>query len=113
MRRESERLGDILEAIAAIERYTIRGKKAFNEDELIQVWIVHHLQVIGEAVNALPTELIARHQDIPWQDIIGFRNLVVHEYFRVSLNIVWEIARDELLPLKEKVELMLLEIESH
>jgi uncharacterized protein with HEPN domain len=111
MRRDSERLRDILEAIAAIERYTSRGKAAFNEDELIQVWIVHHLQVIGEAVNALSTELIVRHPDIPWQDIIGFRNLVVHEYFRVSLNIVWEIARDELSPLKEKIEIILREIE--
>jgi uncharacterized protein with HEPN domain len=111
MRREVERLRDILDAIAAIERYANRGKEAFEEDELIRVWIVYHLQVIGEAVNALPDGSLARYPDIPWRNIIDFRNLVVHEYFRVSLNIVWEIVVKELKPLKQTVETMLIDLE--
>jgi uncharacterized protein with HEPN domain len=57
MRRPDERLRDILEAIAAIERYTHQGKQAFDDQELIQIWVVHHLQIIGEAVDALPDAL--------------------------------------------------------
>ncbi len=111
MRREVERLGDILDAIAAIERYASRGKEAFEEDELIKVWIVYHLQVIGEAVNALPAGTLARYPDISWRNIVDFRNLVVHEYFRVSLNIVWEIVIKELEPLKQTIKIMLIDLE--
>lgn len=49
MRDPRERLRDILDAVARIERYTSRGREAFDKDELIQVWVVHHLQIIGEA----------------------------------------------------------------
>ena len=66
MRRESERLRDILEAIEAIERYACQGREAFDQQELIQVWIAHHLQVIGEAANALSNELIEQHPETPW-----------------------------------------------
>jgi len=86
MRREAERLQDILDAIAAIERYASLGRQAFDNQELIQIWIVHHLQIIGEATNALSSELTDRYsQPVPWAQIVAFRNLVVHEYFRVSL----------------------------
>lgn len=54
MRNPRERLRDVIEAIANVERYAVRGRKAFEEDELIQNWIVRHLQIIGEAVRALP-----------------------------------------------------------
>lgn len=111
MRRDSERLRDILEAIEAIERYAHQGKKAFDEQELIQVWVVHHLQVIGEAANALSNELIDRYSETPWAQIIAFRNLVVHEYFRVSLNLVWSIVQNNLPSLKSTVEIMLQELE--
>jgi len=60
MREPKERLRDILEAIAAIERYAARGRKAFEEDELVQNWMVRHLQIIGEAARALPDEVRAR-----------------------------------------------------
>jgi uncharacterized protein with HEPN domain len=59
VRREDERLQDILDAIAAVERYASQGKKAFEEQELIQVWIVHHFQIIGEAANALSPERLS------------------------------------------------------
>lgn len=66
MRREAERLQDILDAIVAIERYTIQGKQAFDEQELIQVWMVHHFQIIGEAANALSPERLSQYPSIPW-----------------------------------------------
>lgn len=92
MRREVEGLQDILDAITAIERYARRGRQAFDEQELIQIWIVHHLLIIGEATNALSGELTSRYPEVPWPQIVAFRIFVVHEYFRVSLNLVWAIA---------------------
>ncbi len=59
MRAPQERLRDILEAIAAIERHLQRGRSAFEEDELIQGWFVRNLQIIGEAARALPEEIRA------------------------------------------------------
>ena len=58
MRDDRERLRDILEAIERIEKYAARGRSVFDEDELIQTWVVHHLQIIGEAVRALAMKLL-------------------------------------------------------
>ena len=60
MRKERERLLDILEAIERIEKYAEEGKDAFEADELIQTWIVHHIAIIGEACRNLPNEFQAR-----------------------------------------------------
>ena len=57
MRDPKERLRDVLEAIASIERYAARDRQVFESDELIQNWFVRHLQIIGEAAYALPKEL--------------------------------------------------------
>lgn len=111
MRREAERLQDILEAIAGIERYTNQGWQAFEEQELIQVWVVHHLQIIGEAANALSPDLMNQYAEVPWAQIVAFRNIVVHEYFRVSLNLIWAIAQNNLPPLKVTVERILQDLE--
>jgi uncharacterized protein with HEPN domain len=107
MRRDPERLQDILDALASIERYVAQGRQAFDEQELIQVWIIHHLQIIGEAANALSTDLIDQYSEIPWAQIIAFRNIVVHEYFRISLDLVWAIVKNNLPRLKVTVEQML------
>jgi uncharacterized protein with HEPN domain len=107
MRRDPERLQDILDALASIERYVAQGRQAFDEQELIQVWIIHHLQIIGEATNALSTDLIDQYSEIPWAQIIAFRNIVVHEYFRISLDLVWAIVKNNLPRLKVTVEQML------
>jgi uncharacterized protein with HEPN domain len=111
MRRDNERLQDILEALAAIERYVGQGRQAFDEQELIQVWIVHHLQIIGEAANALSDDLIQQYSDIPWAQIVAFRNMVVHEYFRISLNLVWSIVENNLPALKIVVAQMVQNLE--
>lgn len=66
--------------------------------------------LIGEAVNALPTDLLELHSEIPWTRIVGFRNIVVHEYFRLDLNVVWAIVQHSLPPLREVVNRMLTEL---
>ena len=64
MRDDRERLLDIQEAIERIEKYSARGREAFERDELIQTWVLHHLQIIGEAVRALSPELTQKHSEI-------------------------------------------------
>ena len=75
--------------------------------ELLQVWVVHHLQVIGEAANNLSPGFIAEHPEIPWRRIIGLRHALVHQYFGVDLDAIWSIAVDDLPPLEAAVAAIL------
>ena len=107
MRRDDERLQDILDAITAIERYLQQGRSTFDEQELIQVWVAYHLQMIGEAATALSPELKAKCATVPWPQIIGLRNLLVHEYFRIDIQVLWDIASNDLPPLKTSIQAIL------
>ncbi len=111
MRNPAERLRDILEGIAAIERYAKRDKKAFEEDELLQGWFLRHLQIIGEAAKALPEDVRALAPDVPWHKIIGMRNILVHGYFEIDTDIVWDAATRDVPALKAPVERLLKTLE--
>ncbi len=76
MRDDGERLRDIEESIERIEKYSSKGKEAFQTSELIQNWIVRHLQIIGEATRSLSPTLREQHPEIPWSKIIGMRNIL-------------------------------------
>jgi uncharacterized protein with HEPN domain len=104
MRSDHERILDILEAIQRIEQVSSQGKVSFCHDELIQVWIIYHLQIIGEAVRAISPEFCASHTDIPWSDIIGMRNLLVHHYFGIDKEAVWEVVERDLPIIKTRFE---------
>lgn len=103
MRDDRERLRDILEAIDHVERYAAEGREPFEQSELIQNWMVSHLRIIGEACRGLSDEFRASHAGVPWSDIIGMRNILVHQYFRVDLEIVWSAVERELPKLKSEV----------
>ena len=107
MRDVRERLRDILEAIDRIERYTSRGRTAFFDDELIQTWVIRHLQIIGEAARSVPEEIRRDASDIPWPKITGMRHILVHDYFGIDLRLVWAVVEDQLLPLREGVRRLL------
>jgi uncharacterized protein with HEPN domain len=103
MRTDHDRLLDIEEAIGKIERYASRGKVEFMDNELIQTWVLFQLQIIGEATRSLSAEIRADHNQVSWQDITDFRNIVVHEYFRVNLDLVWAIVEREIPTLKAQI----------
>ena len=111
MRHDWERLHDILEAIARIERYVQQGRDVFDHDELVQVWIIHHIQVIGEAVRHLSDALRAKHADLPWAQIIGMRNILVHDYFGIDLEAVWSTVVQDLPDLRRQMEAILREVD--
>lgn len=104
MRDPRERLRDILEAIAAIERYRDRDQRTFEGDELLQAWFLRHLQIIGEAARALPDDVRALAPEIPWPKIIGMRNILVHGYFEIDTQIVWDAATRDVPAVKPAVE---------
>lgn len=89
MRRERLYLTDILEAADAISTFLDGcSKDTFFESELIRSAVLHKLTVIGEAAARLPADLRLRHPEVPWSDVVGFRNIAVHAYFAVEWSIV-------------------------
>lgn len=112
MRRAVERLRDVLSAIDAIERYCDRDRTAFDQDELLQAWFLIHLQIIGEAARMLPDAVRAMAPDIPWGKMIGMRNILVHGYFNVDRDIVWEAATRDAPALRQAVERLLHTLDS-
>ena len=103
MRSDRERLLNILEAIEKIEQRKAAQKPDFDADEMLQVWVVHYLQIIGEAAGRISSELRAQHSEIPWGEIIGTRHVLVHGYFDIDLDIVWTAIDVNLPELKNQV----------
>jgi uncharacterized protein with HEPN domain len=112
VRNPAERLRDILEAIAAIERHLNGDKTAFEHDELRHAWFLRHLQIIGEAARALPAEVRNLAPEIPWPKIIGMRNVLVHGYFDIDTEIVWQAVTADLPVLKPAVVSLLERVEN-
>ena len=103
MRIIEERFLDMLEAIQRIEKYAGRGRQAFVADELIQTYIVHNLQILGEAAAKIPSDQQREYPNLPWPKMVGMRNVLVHNYFNIDLDIVWQVVETELPALKEKI----------
>ncbi len=103
MRDDRERLRDILEAIDNIQTEAENGKTAFERDRLVQTWIIHHLQIIGEAASKVSQPLQEAESRIPWPQIVAMRNILVHEYFGVDLEEVWRAVERDLPPMKRAI----------
>jgi uncharacterized protein with HEPN domain len=110
MRPEKLYLTDIVEAAEAISRF-VMGETyyEFEQNEMMNSAVLQKLTIIGEAVSRLPKEFTNRFPEIPWVDIIGFRNIAVHEYFAIRWDIAWVAATEEVPVLKEQVEKILRE----
>lgn len=103
-RRWRLRLEDIVECVERIEHYVSELDLAgFQADTLVQDAVVRNLITIGEVVTHVPGELMAQAPEIPWQDIRGMRDLVVHAYWNQSIPIVWQAVTEDLIPLKASV----------
>lgn len=103
MRSDRGRLLDILDAIRDIARYRPATRRAFDEDERTQVWMVNRLQLIGEACRGLSEPFRLRHPEIPWRAIIGMRDHLVHGYFTIDPDIVWTAVTERVPELEQYV----------
>ena len=103
MRDDRQRLKDILKAADQIVSKTGDGREAFEADEMLQVWVLHHLQIIGEAARSLSQEFRQRHPDRVWAEAAGMRNILVHHYFEIDAEEVWKVVARDLAALRNRV----------
>jgi uncharacterized protein with HEPN domain len=97
-------LDDILESCRNVRDYT-NGMSFDNfaiDNKTIDA-VVRNLEIIGEAVKCLPPDLLNRRPDIPWKKIARFRDIVVHHYFKVDLEVVWDVIQNQITQLEAAV----------
>ncbi len=99
-------IADMLFSMDRIEK-SVKGIsfEEFKDDISIQDAVVRRFSIIGEAANNLSKEFKEQHKEINWHDIIGMRNLLIHEYFDIDLKVVWDTAKKDLPHLKSKLKI--------
>jgi uncharacterized protein with HEPN domain len=98
-------LQHILEAIERIETYTEGIERdAFRKDSMAQDAVIRQLEVLGEAASQLSDETRDQYGMVPWQDITGMRNKLIHGYFGVDVDVVWKTVQEDLPQLKRELE---------
>lgn len=99
---------DILESIKKIERYiaSFSYNEFINDEKTIDA-VLRNLEIIGEAANQIPIEIQQRNKEVPWSQIVGLRNRLIHGYFVIDHEIVWYVVNNELPELKKQIEKIL------
>jgi uncharacterized protein with HEPN domain len=106
------RLQHILDAIDEIYKYLISADfEVFLANSMMRFACIKQMEIIGEASNHLSAELKSKFSNIQWAQIVGMRNVFAHEYFGIDSSLVWEIIKNDIPELKEKIELVLKSIE--
>jgi uncharacterized protein with HEPN domain len=97
-------LKDIHDSIIKIEKYT-KGMffDKFASDELIQDGVIRNLEIIGEAVKNIPDDVKSEYPDIDWKKIAGLRDILVHAYFGIDIEIVWDVINNKVPHLKQRI----------
>ena len=104
MRPERLYLSDILEAAGNVVTHMGgRSREAVIADLTARAAVLHELTVIGEAASRIPLTMRERHPDVPWTDIIAFRNIIVHEYFGLAWALVWDTATRDVPELADRI----------
>ncbi|TDQ42360.1 HepT-like ribonuclease domain-containing protein [Aureibacillus halotolerans] len=99
----------ILDSLNQIESYCSDGKNSFFQSRLIQDAVIRNLEIIGEATKQLSGEFRKKHDHIPWREMAGLRDILIHDYFGVDLRTVWGVIEKELPKLKKQVQKIIIE----
>jgi uncharacterized protein with HEPN domain len=108
----TEHLRVIQEAVSRILKYASKGRSLFDQDELVQAWIIHHLEVIGEVTGSMPQMFRSLHPEIEWKHFTDMREALTYQYYEVNLDRVWAVVENDLPPLKASVDAILTEQET-
>jgi uncharacterized protein with HEPN domain len=95
----------VLECIGLIEQYLIGKTKAdFMESVQLQDSIIRRIEIIGEAVKNIPDDMKSAHPDIPWNEMAGMRDILIHKYFGIDLELTWEVIIRDIPELKREFQ---------
>ena len=109
---QSAFLNHILDAITKIEKYIQDiDEESFMESDLVQDGVIRQIEVIGEAVKRLSNDLKSQSPAIPWQDIAGMRDKLIHDYFGVDIDTVWLTAKKDIPQFKEEIKRIIEKLE--
>lgn len=96
---------DILESIKLIERYIGNvSKESLGTNQKLKDSIVRRLEIIGEAVKNIPDNFRDKYPEIEWRKIAGLRDIIIHAYFNIDLDVTWDIIKKDLPNLKKKIQ---------
>jgi len=107
MKDDKTYLRHIAESLARILAFTAQGKQSFMADTKTQDAVLRNLEIIGEASKLVSNEFKQRNPHVPWREMAGTRDRLIHEYFGVSLNMVWKIVEIEVPVLREQIASLL------
>lgn len=97
-------LEHILDSIKLIEEYVKdKDKSDFLKSTQLQDSVIRRVEIIGEAVKNLPDEVRETHTNIPWKNITGMRDILIHQYFGVDLSLTWKVIEEDLQELKDQI----------
>ena len=99
------RIKHISDSIIEIQKYTADIVfEEFENKSMIQFACIKQLEIIGEAANKITPHFKLLHSEIPWREIIGMRNILIHEYFGVDTKVIWDIIQNDISKLKQQIE---------
>ena len=105
---DRQRLIHILDSISEIEHYTSKANfTTFIENSMMRFACVKQMEIIGEAANYITEETKSKFTEIQWRQIIGLRHILVHEYFGIDNNLIWQIIADDIPQLKVSIQKVL------
>lgn len=111
MRSDKLNITYIADSIHQIQIYTQDGREAFMQTRIIQDAVIRNFLVIGEAIKNISTDLKSAHPDVSWRSVAGFRDVLIHNYIHVNLDLVWDIIEIDLPSFKIQIEAILQELE--